>query len=80
MPFIMNKCFLLNPDKIWRKSVLTFSRKMHTLITKRTSPSQRLGYSKKAVNRLKDSLKLPETIVSRSLITDFLSVSSLTVY
>jgi len=45
---VMNKCFLLNTEKkIWRRSVLSFSRKtqkMHTLIPKNdvTKPKARL--------------------------------------
>jgi len=37
MQVVMNKSFLLNPDKIWRRPVLLFSRqtqKTHTLIPK----------------------------------------------
>jgi len=43
MQVLMNKCFLVEPDKNWRRSVLWFSRKTHTLISKMTSPSWRLG-------------------------------------
>jgi len=46
MQVVMNKCFLLNPEKkIWRKSVLSFSRKTLLYFRKMTSPSGRLGYS-----------------------------------
>jgi len=39
MQVVMNKCFLLNPKKIWRRSV----RKKGTLyFQKMTSPSRRL--------------------------------------
>jgi len=34
MQVVMNKCFLLIPEKNWRRSVLSFSRKRHTLIPK----------------------------------------------
>jgi len=35
MQFVINKCFLLNPEKNnWRRSVLSNSRKTHTLIPK----------------------------------------------
>jgi len=63
------KCFLLNPEKIWRKSVLSFLRKTqksHTLIPKMTSPTRRFGYYNyqlKAVNRLKNSFRFPETML-----------------
>jgi len=30
----MDKCFVLNSEKNWRRSVLSFSRKTHTLILK----------------------------------------------
>jgi len=29
MQVVMNKCFILNPEKIWRRFVLSFSRKTH---------------------------------------------------
>jgi len=60
--------FSLKPEKkIWRKSVLSFSRKTkktHTLILKNdvTEPNAML-YSNYAVNRLKNSFRLPETMV-----------------
>jgi len=51
MHVVMNKCFLVNPEKkIWRRFVLSFLRKMqkrHTLIPKYdiTEPKvRRLGY------------------------------------
>jgi len=62
MQEVISKCFL-NPEKNWRRSVLSFSRKTHTLILKLTSTSRRLGYSNnrlKTVNRLKNSFR-PET-------------------
>jgi len=44
MQVVINKCFLLNPEKIWHRSVLLFLRKMHTLIPKHdiTVPKARL--------------------------------------
>jgi len=47
MQVIVNKCFLLNPEKIWRRFVLSFSRKTkktHTLIPKNdvTEPKAKL--------------------------------------
>jgi len=44
MQVVMNKYFLLNPKKIWHKSVLSFSGKTHTLILKNdiTEPKARL--------------------------------------
>jgi len=51
MQVVMNKCFFLNPEKIWRKSVLTLRKKTqkpHTLIPKNdvTDPkARRPGYS-----------------------------------
>jgi len=48
MQVALNKCFLLNPEEIWRRSVLTLSRKTHNLISKNdvTEPKARkLGYS-----------------------------------
>jgi len=63
----MGKVFLLNPEKKnLRKFVLSCSRKTHIEFRKITSPSRRLGYSNfqlKAVNRLKDSFRLSETMV-----------------
>jgi len=32
MQVVMNKCFLPNPEKNWRKSVLSFSRKTEKCI------------------------------------------------
>jgi len=45
MQVVVSKCFLLNPEKICRRFVLSFLRKTHTLTPKMTSPSRRLGYS-----------------------------------
>jgi len=47
MKVVINKCFLLSPEKNWRRSVLSFSRKMqktHTLIPTNdvTDPKVRL--------------------------------------
>jgi len=45
MQVVMNKCFLLNPEKkCWRRFVLSFSRKTHILIPKNdvTEPKARL--------------------------------------
>jgi len=44
---VMNKCFLLNPEKNWHRSVLSISRKVqksHTLIPKNdvTEPKAKL--------------------------------------
>jgi len=43
MQFVMNKCFL-NLEKNWRRSILSFSTKAHTLILKNdvTEPKARL--------------------------------------
>jgi len=44
MQVVMNKCFLLNPEKIWHRFVLSFSRKNAPLIPKNdvTEPKARL--------------------------------------
>jgi len=47
MQLVVNKCFLLNPKKMWCKSVLSFSiktQKTHILIKKNyvTEPKARL--------------------------------------
>jgi len=68
MQVVMNKCFLLNPKKIWRRSVLSFSRKTQksTLyFQKMMSPSRRLDYSNNQsnVNRLQVSSRLSETVL-----------------
>jgi len=44
MQIVINKRFLLNPEKNWRIAVLSFSRKTHTLILKNdvTEPKARL--------------------------------------
>jgi len=58
--------FLLNPEKNWHRSVLSFSRKAHTLISKNDVTSRRLGYSD---NQLKRRFKLLETtVLGRNLI------------
>jgi len=42
--FVRNKCFLQNLKIKWRRSILSFSRKTHTLIPKNdvTEPKARL--------------------------------------
>jgi len=49
MQVVMNKYFLLNPEKIWHKSVLLFSRKTptptHSQFRKNDVTEPRLGYS-----------------------------------
>jgi len=64
MQFVMNKCFLLKPEKkIWRRSVLTFSEKKRKYRFKMTSPSQRLGCSNNQLNfkQVKNQFPEPET-------------------
>jgi len=64
MQVAMNKCFLLNPENNLaqiRLVVFEKTQKMHTLIPKNdvTEPKAMLLY-----NRLKDSFKLSQTMVS----------------
>jgi len=69
----MNKCFVLNPEKKLAQIRLVVFEKNASLIPKNdvTVPrARRLGYSNNqlnAVNRLLDSFRLPEAMVSESL-------------
>jgi len=69
----MNKCFLLNPEKNLAQICLAFSRKTQKnapLIPTNdvNEPKARLLPVKRAVNRLKVSFKLLESMVSGSLL------------
>jgi len=44
MQVVMNKYFLLNPEKIWRRSVLSFSRKTQKPLTPTHSNSEKLRH------------------------------------
>jgi len=47
MQVVKIKCFLLNHEKNWRRSVLSFSRKAHTLLISKNDVNEPkvIGYS-----------------------------------
>jgi len=71
---IINKCFLLNPEKkIDTDSTCRFreKRKKHTLIPKNDVEGYATLITSKTVNRLKVRFRLQETMVSESLKLSF---------
>jgi len=86
MQVVMNKCFLLNPEKTFgADSSCRFREKCkkHTLFFgKMTSPSRRLGYFNNQSNcyQIESQFQASENHGLRKPETDFQSVNNLTCY